>query len=29
MTSQSGSGIYKAIIDISGLGDRYFVRIEE
>lgn len=28
MAGQSGSGIYKAIIDVSGLGDRYFVRIE-
>ncbi|MEK7953218.1 hypothetical protein [Luteolibacter soli] len=29
VTSMSASGIYKAIIDISGRGDRYFVRIEE
>lgn len=29
MTGQSGSGIYKAIIDVTGRGDRYFVRIEE
>ena len=27
--SMSNSGIYKAIIDISGRGERYFVRIEE
>jgi hypothetical protein len=29
MAGQSGSGIYKAIIDLTGRGDRYFVRIEE
>ncbi|MCW1884636.1 hypothetical protein OKA04_07820 [Luteolibacter flavescens] len=29
MAGMSASGIYKAIIDISGRGDRYFVRIEE
>ncbi|WP_193213663.1 hypothetical protein [Luteolibacter marinus] len=28
MASQSAAGIYKAIIDISGRGDRYFVQIE-
>ena len=27
--SMAGSGIYKAVIDISGRGERYFVRIEE
>lgn len=26
--SMSGSGIYKAIIDLTGRGERYFVRIE-
>jgi hypothetical protein len=29
MTGQSANGIYKAAIDISALGERYFVRIEE
>ena len=29
MGSQSTAGVYKAIIDISGRGDRYFVRIEQ
>lgn len=28
-TGQSANGIYKAAIDISGRGERYFVRIEE
>lgn len=29
MSGLSGSGIYKAIIDITGRGERYFIRIEE
>jgi len=29
VTSMSGSGIYKAIVDITGRGESYFVRIEE
>ena len=28
-TGQSANGIYKAAIDISTKGDRYFIRLEE